>query len=90
MTTKSDKDARRFFNKILPHEQWYFSAHPAKMLVQVAFDQYARAWGGFDILQWEWPFFELNEKRPFEGEEPWTVLFRRAVELTRKGKRKAA
>lgn len=51
-------------------------------LVIAAFELYADAWEGHggDIRKWQWPFDILKHSR-FIGDEPWTVLLRRAVQI---------
>lgn len=49
-----------------------------------AFDLYRKEWGGFDITHWQWPISELSTTgKRFEGDEPWSVLFRSAMRLLR-------
>lgn len=82
---KTEEAAKAFFNKIAPQVQWDYTDHKAKNLVLSAFHLYAADWSGsgrrWDIRKWEWPFTALKVERGFEGDQPWTVLFRRAVEL---------
>jgi hypothetical protein len=84
---RTEQAARAFFNRLLPQESWDYSAHPAKALVLAAFHLYAREWAPLDVRSWEWPFDELRlvlsggGALAFTGDQPWTVLLRRAVEL---------
>lgn len=53
-----------------------------RSLAVAAFALYAEAWGpGWNIARWEYPFTTIAERDYFPGEQPWIVLFRRAVEL---------
>lgn len=85
MTTKRvEKAAKRFFSNLLPGERFDHTESKTKSLIVSAFDLYARAWGtAYNVENWEWPHTTLAEAKPFEGDEPWTVLFRRAVEIGR-------
>ena len=84
MTIQSDKAAKRFYSKLFPGQPFDYSDHPAKSLIRAAFALYQDAWRGqgFKIDAWEWPFTTLESKEPIEGDQPWTVLLRRAVELS--------
>lgn len=88
MSTKSDRAAKRFFSELLPREPWDYSGHKSKPLIVAAFNLYAEAWKPFNIEQWEWPFAQLENRdgpehrKQFEGDEPWTLLLRRAFELS--------
>jgi hypothetical protein len=60
--------------------------HPAKTLVMAAFRLYENEWAGtadFDVRRWVWPETTFKLGASFEGDEPWTVLLRRAVEIVR-------
>lgn len=79
--SRAETAAKRFFARIEPGSIWDYSDHKAKPLVLAAFELYERSWAPFDIRQWEWPFATLDRGEPFVGDEPWTVLFRRAIEI---------
>jgi hypothetical protein len=82
MTTKRvEKAARKFFAIIEPQVSWDYTDHKAKPLIIAAFSLYSQAWSIFSIGHWQWPFNELKERGGFQGDEPWTILLRRAVEL---------
>ena len=52
---------------------------------KAGFALYNQAWDCHPrhILDWEWPVTQAQEGGPLEGDEPWTVLLRRAAELVR-------
>lgn len=54
---------------------------------KAAYRLYDLAWDchPHHIAQWEWPVSTVRAGQPFEGDEPWTVLLRRAVEILRAG-----
>ena len=79
--------AEHFYaNHLVPGARWKYPEDPISALVVAAFDLYERAWGSeHDIRDWEWPALELGSRTTsniFRGKQPWTVLLRRAVELT--------
>ena len=78
---KIETAAKNFFIELRTGEQWDFTAHKAKRLVLGAFALYCDAWDGADVRRWEWPIATLRKGKPFDGDEPWTVLLRRAVEI---------
>lgn len=82
---RTEQAARKFFNALCPNVGFDYTDHPAKPLVLAAFQLYADAWRGnrWDIRKWDWPCAELERKGKFEGDQPWTVLLRRAVEISR-------
>ena len=84
MTMQSDKAAKRFFSKLFPGRPFDYTDHPAKSLIRAAFALYQDSWRGqnFKIADWKYPFDTLEAKEPIEGDQPWTVLLRRAVELS--------
>ena len=88
MSAKSDQAARKFFAAIAPTECWDFTDSPAKALTRAAFLLYETEWNchfhNYDIRRWEWPFATLAAGGTFFGDEPWTILFRRAVEIASK------
>lgn len=83
VSAKVEKAARRFFDTLLPRERWDGGDHPARNLILGAFCLYDLEWSDrkWNIASWEWPANTLAEGGAFTGEEPWTVLLRRAVEL---------
>lgn len=84
--SRVEQVAKRFFGMVLPYDTFDYSGSPAKGLIVAAFDLYSRAWGpDYDIRRWEYPFDVLREGESFSSDEPWTVLLRRAVEITREG-----
>lgn len=85
MTAKSDKPAKRFFNLLLPHESFDNTASKAKSLIRAAFAAYEYEWREhrYDIARWEYPFTTLAEGGTFKGDEAWSVLFRRAIEIAK-------
>jgi hypothetical protein len=83
MSKRSDEAAKRFYSAA-GGRSWEYTDHKAKPLIRAAFALYEKEWSGvgrLDILHWRWPFATLEQGKPFEGDEPWTVLFRRAMEL---------
>lgn len=76
-----ERVAKRFFGLLFPNEPFYGSDNKAKPLILAAFTLYHNEWRPYDIRKWDWPFSILESDLPFEGDEPWTVLFRRAMEL---------
>lgn len=52
-------------------------------LVESAFALYDAAWNDRLIAQWQYPATELRESGRFDGNQPWTVLLKRAVSLAR-------
>lgn len=94
MTSHVDQAARRFFGELVGESSdhaWHYNDHPAKPLVRAAFALYAEAWrqnrtpgSRWDVRQWQWPLAVLrHEGGRFCGDQPWSVLLRRAVELAR-------
>lgn len=59
---------------------------------KAAFALYAQEWDchGDHITEWEWPFRVAKEGGKFNGDEPWSVLFRHAVQLVQESKKQAA
>lgn len=82
---RAEESAKRFFAIILPGIRWDYTDHKAKPLVLAAFRLYAKEWSDnrWDIRRWEWPFAALRGEHAFDGDEPWTVLFRRALEIAK-------
>ena len=58
---------------------------------KAAFLLYEQAWDchTHHISAWAWPIEEAKRHGKFEGDQPWTILLRRAVELVRKSNTKA-
>lgn len=86
MNKRTEQAAKRFFYAAGPntgHVLWDYTDHKAKPLILAAFHLYAKAWTPLDVRQWDWPFTTLAEGQPFTGDQPWTVLLRRAVEIMR-------
>jgi hypothetical protein len=85
MSVKVEQAAKRFFYKITGGlVPWDYTDHKAKPLCLAAFQLYHQAWGkGFNISHWEWPFTAFANGEGFNGDEPWTVLLRRALEIAR-------
>lgn len=86
MSKAIEKASRKFYAELFPCIAWDQNNSPAKNLISAAFFLYAKAWGSYDyynITAWEWPFDELARNGGFEGDEPWTILLRRAVEIAR-------
>lgn len=83
MTIKSDVPAKRFFHLLFPHERFDNTASKGKALIRAAFAAYEYEWRAhrYSIAKWQYPFDLLAAGAPFKGDEPWTVLFRRAVEI---------
>lgn len=81
--SQTEQAAKAFFSKIAPGVQWDYTDHKAKPLVLSAFHLYAKSWSDrrWDIRRWEWPFAALRGEHKFQGDEPWTILLKRAVEL---------
>ena len=82
MSTKSDEAASEFYNVAFGPNNW----HPgANALIYAAFDLYESQWASacrrFDIGKWSWPADVLAAGESFTGDQPWTVLLRRAMEL---------
>lgn len=52
-------------------------------LARSAFILYALGWDchPHHLAKWEWPINTVLAGEPFEGDEPWTVLLRRCVEI---------
>lgn len=78
----TERAARRFFKALTGlddpcnhQDQW--------RLILSAFLLYSEEWrgNGFRIETWRWPFNQINTGQGFAGNQPWTVLLRRAVEL---------
>jgi hypothetical protein len=88
MTVASDRAARKFFGKLFPDESFDYTDSQAKSLIRTAFAAYATVWSGhnFRIEAWQYPFDMLEKGEAFTGDEPWSVLFRRAVELAEAAK----
>jgi hypothetical protein len=80
--SRPEQAAKRFYQLLRPGRAWDYSDDRAKPLIEAAFTLYATAWGSkYDVRRWEWPEVTLKEGGQFSGDEPWTVLLRRAVEL---------
>lgn len=94
MSKTMDRDADRWVDALLTqHLQGIAHGAAIQTLARVAFNAYADCWtghkrGGF----WQWPFNQLlpdaeaqgwlpPNRRRFDGEQPWSVLLRRAYEL---------
>lgn len=87
-TLRSDRAAKSFFDLIAPGERWDITHHKAKPLIRAAFALYETEWRRpgqtWSISDWKWPFDQLKTPLPFRencGDEPWTVLLRRAWEI---------
>jgi hypothetical protein len=90
-----DKAAKRFFFALLGPDgkgmMWDYTDHKAKPLIVSAFHLYAEEWKGSgvgSVTQWQYPANQLTAAKetgaiPFSGDEPWNVLFQRAVALAR-------
>lgn len=83
MTTLSDKAARRFYEALKPGAEWSYSNDAVIPLIKAAFALYADDWSPAKIGQWEWPFKMLVDGGSFDGDQPWTILLRRAVEMAK-------
>lgn len=92
MTIKSDVPAKRFFHLLFPHERFDNTASKGKALIRAAFAAYEYEWRAhrYSIAKWQYPFDAVKAGAPFKGDEPWTVLFRRAVEIAEAEKPVAA
>ena len=84
------KAAERFLVALNPAPAWHNARYGAldkcekaiADLVVCAFWLYDVEWGeNFDIRDWEWPHRTLRERSDFAGNEPWSVLFARAIKL---------
>ena len=54
------------------------------LLARTAFLAYAIDWPEHRITEWKWPYDELSESKPFgKGDQPWTVLFARAIQTVK-------
>jgi hypothetical protein len=87
MSKRSRTVTRKFFEKLLPNEDFDSTKHPAKPLVAAAFCLYEQTWRLvnplYDINEWRYPFLILQSNSRFSGDEPWIVLLERAAELAR-------
>ena len=81
MSKRAEAAAKLFFCTMFPGEQFDYSDNRAKPLICAAFSLYEKEWRPYDIRKWEYPFHVLRASGMFSGDEPWTVLFRRAMEL---------
>jgi hypothetical protein len=90
VSTRSNRCADKFLLKLLPDanpdSEVSGPVKDIRDIVRAAFRLYALEWGGrFDIRDWVWPFNVLAGKGygdDFNSNEPWKVLFKRAVELS--------
>lgn len=80
MAKDTTEAARRFFNLAFPNESWDATDNRAKNLIDKAFRLYGAEYN-FNCMSWVWPANTLAEGDAFDGDEPWTVLLRRAMEL---------
>lgn len=76
------KAAKAFFDLIAPESWDLEKSWRARGLVLAAFALYAEDWSPANIERWEWPARTFADGKPFNGDEPWTILLRRALELT--------
>jgi hypothetical protein len=94
MSARSEAAAKRFFEKLAPLESWDFTHSPSPIvtndavfaateLIAAAFLLREQGYRGsdHDIRRWQWPFDELDRGGTFDGDEPWTILLKRAVEI---------
>ena len=94
MSARSEAAAKRFFEKLAPQELWDFTQSPSPIvtndavfaateLIAAAFllREHGYQASDRDIRRWHWPFDELDRGGTFEGDEPWTILLKRAVEI---------
>jgi hypothetical protein len=82
MSKRSEQAAKRFYGKLGLPESWDYGGHPVKTLIWSAFFLYETAWDCHDVRKWTWPFNVLKEGGSFDGGEPWSILLRKAVELS--------
>jgi hypothetical protein len=83
--SRAEEAAKVFFGLIVPRAGWD-DGHPTKALILAAFELYERAWAGtygWDVRDWAWPANTIRSGESFTGDEPWTVLLRRAVEIAK-------
>ena len=82
-TRRSEQAAKTFFSELQTGERWDFTDSPIKSLVWSAFFLYEQEWAchRHDVRSWEWPLQNLKDGKPFNGHQPWSVLFREAVDL---------
>ena len=84
---------KRFMTQAVTNASWQFLEAlgdrpfpPAAIdCAKAAFALYNQEWDchAHHIHGWAWPVNEAQKGGPFVGDEPWTVLLRRAAELVR-------
>jgi hypothetical protein len=81
--TRTEQAARHFYETLKPGAEWSYSNDPVIPLIKAAFALYAEDWSAAKIMRWTWPVTTLKTGGEFKGDQPWTVLLRRAVEITK-------